>query len=162
MDQKKSSETRQKVGIIAITIVIAFGMVWLNTYQRSQKYAKEGESFLAEGKLMEAITSFETSAHAYTPLNSNVVSALNRLWEIGERFEKEKPTEPEYALVAFRSLRSSIYATRSFYTPHKHWIARCDEKIAHLVEIQKANIEAARQAQEVFPDKVLSQTPGTP
>ncbi len=152
----QSRDRWQKAGIIVGTIVIAFGMVWLNTWQRSVKYCREGQEFLSEGKLMEAITCFESAAHAYTPFNSHVVDALNRLWEIGERYEREKPDEPEYALVAFRSLRSSIYATRSFYTPHKHWIPRCDEKIKNLVEIQRARLEQIRQNEQEIPAETLA------
>ncbi len=151
MNDVKSRDRWQKAGIITGTVVIAFGMVWFNTWQRSVKYYNEGQGLLAEGKPMEAITSFESAAHAYTPLNSNVVNALNRLWEIGERYEREKPDEPEYALVAFRSLRSSIYATRSFYTPHKHWIPKCDEKIKKLVEIQRNRLEQTRQNEQKIP-----------
>ena len=96
------------------------------------------------------MTSFETSAHAYTPFNSNVRASLDKLWEIGEKFEKEKPA-PEYALIAYRSLRSSIYAIRSFYTPYKEWIPRCDAKIQKLVEIQKQQI-AQEKAAETEPE----------
>ncbi len=137
-------DTKQKVILVGITIVTAIAMIWINTYQRSVTYFKEGETYLANDQLMEAITSFESSAHAYTPWNSNVRKSLERLWEIGERLEKEKDA-PEYPLIAYRSLRSSVYAIRSLYMPYKEWIPRCDEKIRQLVEIRKARIKAASE-----------------
>jgi hypothetical protein len=142
-DQQSKKERWQNAGLIILTIFIAIGMIWWNTYRRSVTYFNEGEKLFQEGQLLDAITSFETSAHAYTPYNSYVKRSMERMWEIGTRFEAEKE-EPDYALIAYRSLRSSVYAIRSLYMPYKEWIPRCDEKIRKLVEIQKSRIEAAK------------------
>ncbi len=148
----KKRERWQRAGLILGTIIIAFAMVWINTYLRSAKYFREGESFRQEAKFLDAITSYETAAHAYTPWNSNVKLALDRLWEIGVMYESEND-DPDYALVAFRSLRSSIYAIRSFYWPYYEWIAKCDTKIDHLVTIQKQRIELQKSQQKLlFPE----------
>jgi len=127
----------QKAGLILLTVMIAFFMVWLNTYQRSVKYFEEGEELLGKKKYLEAITSYETSAHAYTPWNPYVERSMEKLWEIGQMFEDQNK-EPDYALIAYRSLRSSVYAIRSFYTPYKEWVPKCDERIQELVRQQKA------------------------
>ena len=37
----KNKEIWQRLGIISVTVLIAIGMVWVNTYQRSVKYYKE-------------------------------------------------------------------------------------------------------------------------
>ncbi len=143
MDQIKNTKQAGKkqrylgtVGIITLTIIIAISMVWINTYRRSARYYSEGEQLFQQEKLLDAVTRFEIAAHAYTPWNPHVIRALERMWEIGQRFEKENE-DPDYALIAYRSLRSSIYATRSFYTPNESWIPRCDKRIHVLVEIQK-------------------------
>ena len=138
-------EIWQRTGLVIITIIIAVLMVWATTYKRSHKYFIEGEKFLSEGKLLDAVTSYETSAHSYTPWNSHVRRSLERMWEIGQRFENENP-DPDYALIAYRSLRSSIYATRSFYTPYKEWIPKCDERIRALVRKQEERINAEKEA----------------
>ena len=135
----KNKETWQRIGIIALTILLSIAMIWINTYQRSAKYYKEGMELLSNDNLLDAVTSFETAAHAYTPFNFYVKNSLEKLWEIGERLEKEK-NSPEYPLIAYRCLRSSIFAIRSFYAPYKEWIPKCDEKIQLLVEIQKQQI----------------------
>jgi hypothetical protein len=142
----KNKKTMQTIGLILLTAFIAFGMVWVDVYQRSAKYYKEGEALFAQGKLLEAVTSYETSAHAYTPINSYVNKSMDRLWEIGQRLEKEKD-DPDYALIAYRSLRSSVYAIRSFYMPYKEWIPKCDERIQALVEIQKARLQAEKDTE---------------
>ncbi|MBN1295645.1 hypothetical protein JXA80_02625 [bacterium] len=142
--QDVNSTTNRRVvwGSIGVTIIILIAMVWITVYVRSSRHYHEGERFLKEGKLIEAITSYESSAHAYTPGNSYVARSLDRLWEIGERLETQY-SDPVYPLLAYRSLRSSVYAIRSYYMPHKEWIPRCDEKIGALVAIQ---IEKQQQA----------------
>lgn len=130
-------DRRFYIAAAGITLVIMIAMVWINVYLRSRRHFLEGEAFFKEDKFIEAITSYESSAHAYTPGNRNVERSLERLWEIGEILE-EQYTDPMYPLIAYRSLRSSVYAIRSFYMPYKEWIPRCDAKIKSLVKIQLA------------------------
>jgi hypothetical protein len=141
----KTETVKSKIFWVALTIVITLGLIWLNTYRRSSEYYKQGEALLAQGKVLEAITSYEISAHAYTPLNPHVRRSMDKLWELGQRLENEKE-DPGYALIAYRSLRSSVFAIRSFYMPYKEWIPRCDERIQALVGVQKQQMEAARTA----------------
>lgn len=130
-----------------VAIMIMITMIWVNVYLRSSRHFKEGERYFAEDKLIEAVTSYESAAHAYTPWNSNVSQSLERLWEIGEKLE-DLHNDPTYPLVAYRSLRSSVYAIRSLYWPYKEWIPRCDEKISSLVAVQKRQIEEAKKHSE--------------
>ncbi|MBI3805004.1 MAG: hypothetical protein HY282_14735 [Nitrospirae bacterium] len=66
----------------------------------------------------------------YLPAGGYVESSAEGLWKMGESLEKEDPT---LALDAYRSLRTALYATRSFYTPGKAWIDRSDQKIVLLM-----------------------------
>lgn len=131
-----SKQKWQNAGLIILTAVLAIGIIWMNVFQRSVKYYKEGEIYFSEGKYLEAITSYETSAHAYTPLNKYVRQSMERLWEIGNLLENEKK-DTMGALIAYRCLRSSVYAIRSLYMPYKDWIPQCDERIAAIVEAQR-------------------------
>lgn len=146
MNLNKTDVSPKKHLIIAvlITIFCVFLLIWLNVYMRSVRYAKEGDVFLADNKLIEAVTSYEISAHAYTPWNSHVAHSMQKLWDIGLLLEKEYE-DPTYPLIAYRSLRSSVYAIRSFYMPYKEWIPRCDKKIEMLVATQMKMIENAQQ-----------------
>jgi len=143
-ESRQTSSRTFHVIAVTITVFLMITLVWINVYHRGSRHFQDGERFLKEDKLIQAVTSFESSAHAYTPFNSNVRISLDRLWEIGEALE-QKHSDPTYPLVAYRSLRSSIYAVRSFYMPYKEWIPKCDEKISYLVSIQKEQIEAARK-----------------
>lgn len=130
---------------VCITFVLVIAMIWTNVYLRSVRYAREGDDYFKGGHLVEAISSYETSAHAYTPWNPHVRHSMHKLWEIGELLEQTHD-DPTYPLIAYRSLRSTVYAVRSFYTPYKEWIPRCNEKIMRLVERQNQMIEAGRRA----------------
>lgn len=127
---------------VLVTAFCVILLIWINVYSRSVRFSREGDAFLAEGKLIEAVTSYEISAHAYTPWNPHVRHSMEKLWEIGERLERENE-DPTYPLIAYRALRSSVYAIRSFYMPYKDWIPRCDEKIGQLVMVQKEMIDSA-------------------
>lgn len=140
-----SKNRRFHILMTGATIVLMIVMVWSNVLLRSRRHFKDGERYLQEEKFIQAITSYESSAHAYTPWNNHVARSLERLWEIGQILEKQHE-DPTYPLVAYRSLRSSVYAVRSFYTPNKEWISRCDVKIAELVEIQRQQLDIARKA----------------
>jgi hypothetical protein len=80
---------------------------------------------------MLAIAGFEAAIHMYTPGSSTVQLAAERLWAMGEGFEKAGDTTR--ALLAYRSLRSSFYAVHGLTTPGQDWIARCDKKITLLL-----------------------------
>ena len=84
--------------------------------------------------LIGAISWYEAALHMYTPGSPLVEQAAQKLWAIGERFERAD--DPVRALVAYRSLRSSFYAVRGLTRPGTGWIARCDGKIAALVQLQ--------------------------
>ncbi len=129
----------EKVKTIAVNglviAVVAILLVWGNTWQRQRTQFQRGEAALAAGNYIAAIAGYESAIHMYTPGSSMVERSAEQLWTIGEAFERGG--DPTRALVAYRSLRSSFYAVRGLTTPGKEWIARCDDKISALVQLQK-------------------------
>ena len=119
---------------IAAIAVIAIILIWGTTWYRQWSQFNKGEKALAAGDYIAAIADYESAIHMYTPGSSLVERSAERLWGIGEGFERSG--DQDRALIAFRSLRSSFYAARGFYTPGKEWIARCDAKIGALVQLQ--------------------------
>lgn len=134
-----------KKNIITALIIgsIMLLMVVIKVYYRSMTEFNIGEEAFKKQEINEAITHFERSIHWYTPFNRYVAGSAERLWEIGENAEKQKDTK--LALLAYRSLRSSFYAVRSFYTPYKEWINKCDEKISSLVAAQETPFESEKK-----------------
>ena len=128
----------EKAKTIAVNVlvigVVALLLVWGNTWYRQHTQFERGEQAVAAGDLIGAISWYEAAIHMYTPGSPLVEQAAQKLWAIGERFERAD--DPVRALVAYRSLRSSFYAVRGLTRPGTGWIARCDGKIAALVQLQ--------------------------
>jgi tetratricopeptide (TPR) repeat protein len=106
----------------------------------------------AEGDLAEAITHYQRSIKWYLPGAPFGNRSAEGLWEIGEAAQERG--DQETALTAFQELRSSFYAARSFYTPGKEWIEKCNQKLAVLMaerevssseKKKKASLEELRQ-----------------
>ena len=120
-------------GVLILLLLTA--MVWVKTYAEGRHYYQEGEKEYAQGNLKDAITDYETSIHMYTPLAGYVPKSAQRLWEIGQGFEGAG--QFDWALIALRSLRSSFYAVRSFYTPYQDWIDRSEAEIEKCLAAEK-------------------------
>ena len=120
---------------IALIFLVLLAMVWVKTYAVGSKYYQEGEKQFTAGNMKDAITDYETSIHMYTPLAPYVPKSAERLWEIGQGFEDSG--QYDWALIALRSLRSSFYAVRSFYTPYRGWIDRSEAEIDKVLAMQK-------------------------
>jgi hypothetical protein len=118
-----------------VIFLIMFAMVWVKTYYSGRAQYIEGEKNFSAGNYKDAITNYETAIHMYTPFGGYVPASAQRLWEIGEGFEQSG--DYDWALIAYRSLRSSFYAVRSFYTPYKDWITRSEERIDLVLAAQR-------------------------
>ena len=134
------SKRWQNLGIIVVTAVIALIMIWANTYQRMREEYIQGEELFAQGEYLKAVTAYETAIHAYVPWSGKIRRSAERLWEIGNLYEEQG--EVELALIAYRSLRSSFYAVRSFYQPYPEWIQRTSPKIQALMGEQERLLQA--------------------
>jgi len=117
----------KKTGLV---ILIIFSVLVLRVLYLQISHYLEGEEYLAQKNYKLAMREFDTSMHFYLPFSPYIERSKERLWAIGEHFEKEG--KPDWALLAYSSIRSAFYASRSLYTPGKDEIKRCDEKIASL------------------------------
>ena len=119
------------LGLIAIFLI----MVWAGAFYGSMKAYQKGETYLKGQQYIKAITFFDRSIHWYTPFNPYVRRSAERLWEIGNHAEGQG--DIKLALIAFRTIRRGFYAARSFITPGKSWIEKCDLKISSLVMMEE-------------------------
>jgi hypothetical protein len=110
----------------------------------------EAEKYYAGADWKPAMREYDTVMHFYTPGSPYIVKSASRLWQIGEMFEKEG--KPDWAILAYASIRSSFYASRSLYTPGKDWIAKCDDKIAGL-DVQMLIHEGSLAASQADTEK---------
>ncbi|MBE9541793.1 MAG: hypothetical protein IMF01_05695 [Proteobacteria bacterium] len=132
------------VFIQAITVFfILMAIIWGRTYYSQQKHYSDGENALKAHNYKDAMTGYEWTIRMYTPFSSKVKDSCLKMWSIGQKYERGG--QIDWALIAYRGLRSSIYAIRSAYTPYGEWIPRTDARIKRLEVIQKQREDAARR-----------------
>jgi tetratricopeptide (TPR) repeat protein len=119
--------------IIKIIAMGLFLLLLVVVYVGVQGYREYQKALTAkvEGNFAEAVTHYQRSIKWYLPGAPHVSGSAQALWEIGEAAQERG--DREMALTAFQELRSSFYAVRSFYTPGKDWIEKCNQKIAVLM-----------------------------
>lgn len=110
-------------------------MVWARVFYGSMQDCQEGETYLKANQYIKAITFFDRSIHWYTPFNPYIHKSAERLWEISK--DAQKRGDIRLALIAARTIRRGFVAARSFYTPGRDWIERCDLRIHELVLIEQ-------------------------
>lgn len=115
---------------IFVVALICVVLIWGNTYYRQRTQFLKGEQALARKDYIAAIAGFESAIHMYTPWSSLVEKSAERLWRMGEDFERAG--DPRRALITYQALRSSYYSARGFSVPGVDWISRCDRRIEEL------------------------------
>jgi amino acid permease len=127
--ERSTSRAIIKIGsVVFFLLVILWGRVF---YGSIQDY-KTGETLLKENQTIRAITYFDRSLHWYAPLNPYLERSAKRLWEIGERAEKEG--DIRMARIAFESIRNAFYGTSHVFTPGQKWIDRAETRIKKLTD----------------------------
>lgn len=137
------------VWAIFIGLLLLGASVVVKVYINAGDEFQMGEALLAEGKLRKAVVHYERSIRWYLPGSGLKDKAAQRIWDTAEKFESAG--DLERAINSYRLLRGGFYATRSFYTPGKDWIKRCNEKIATLMA-QKPAVTAADKSRS-FDDR---------
>lgn len=128
--------------IILFAIFLLTFSIAIKIYLNAELEYKRANTLFAQNKLAEAMTHYERSIQWFLPGLSLQNRAAEGLWNVGEKYEANGDTEN--ALAAYRLLRGAFYSARSFYTPGKTWIDRCNEKIATLMAGQSASSGAEK------------------
>lgn len=106
-------------------------LVYLRVFIGQYKEFKKAEEAYANLNFKDAIVYYETAILFYTPLSPYLDKSIERMFEIALKYEQNG--RYDYALDVYENLRSSLYATRSFYQPYPHVISVCDRKISELL-----------------------------
>ncbi len=132
----------RRIGWIGLSVFVFFSMIYLKVFLSSRAEFRTADAALAKGDHREAILHYERAILWYLPMGGYVEPAAEALWRLGNQLEDK---DKKLALETFRSLRSSFYATRSFYTPGQEWIDRSDQKIASLMAQEPPYSEADKK-----------------
>jgi hypothetical protein len=126
---KKRHVSNMIVKAVSIGVLVML-VLWARVFYGSMKDYETGETLLKENQVIRAITYFDRSLHWYAPINPYLEKAATRLWEVGEKAEKEG--DLRMARIAFESIRNASYGTTHVFTPGKEWIRRAESKIHAL------------------------------
>lgn len=113
-----------------VFILLFLSIVGVRVFYLQRSHFFTAEKHFGESNWKLAIREYDMSMHFYIPWSPYIQRSAERLWQIGEMFEKEGRFD--WANIAYSSIRSSFYTSRSLYTPGKNWVDRCDDKIADL------------------------------
>ncbi|MDT8316837.1 MAG: hypothetical protein RQ824_02460 [bacterium] len=144
VDKEARLKVSRVASQIALVLLIMFIMVWGRSCYFQQNHYSEAEAAFKDKNYKDAMTSYEWTIKMYTPLSGEVEDACEKLWFIAGEYEKKG--ELDFALIAYRSLRSSIYSIKSLYLPYGKWISLADEKIEGILAMQKLRETAASAA----------------
>ncbi len=116
---------------VLVVIFVLLLVVFIRVFVYQLGEFKKAEKAFAENNLKDAITYYDTTLHMYTPFSPYIKTAIERMLYIADKFEREN--NYKWALNTYETLRSAIYATKSFYLPYGEVVALCDKKISELL-----------------------------
>jgi len=133
---------KRKVLLGLAIAAFILGSIYVKVYVGSMHEYRRAEQAYEAGDLDAALEHYEYAVQWYTPRNPWVRRSIESLWRMGT--DAEDAGNVDRALAAYRALRGSLYAVRSFYAPYQEWIPRCNEKIASLSAGKIAQTEAGK------------------
>jgi len=141
---------RRKILIVCGVIGLCLGVVVTRAMWEGRSALHDGDDAAARGDIHAAIAKWRRAARWYVPLAPHVGDAYDRL-ETAAR-TAERAGDIDTALSAWRGIRGSILATRSFYTPESDRLEPANRNIARLMAhvegntVDAGSTEAQRQA----------------
>ena len=142
---KRSRHLRTALSLLLLAVIFTAIFVVKSVLEATHTYDR-AEAAYKLGKADEARLYYERTIKFHTPLSATTPRAIERLWQLGATAEGQG--DIPLALAAYRSLRSSLYAIQSIYSPYKPWIPKSESKIAALMarQIAAAQPSATQQA----------------
>jgi hypothetical protein len=116
---------------ILLAVAICLAAVLARVFWDGRSALALGDEAMAKGDSTEAMTQWRRAARWYAPGAPHVVDAYERLETLAKAAEEKD--DRKTALDAWRAVRSSILATRSFYTPFPDRLVHANERIAALM-----------------------------
>ena len=113
-----------------IIALLFFFLIGGKVFFMQRSHFLSAEQYYSEANWKLAIREYDAAMHFYTPVSPYIEKSAERLWHIGEILEKQG--SPDWAVMAYSSIRSSFFASRSLFTPGTDWIRLCSGKIADL------------------------------
>ncbi len=138
---------RRKLLIGLATVFLCFGVITVRAMWEGKSALSQGDAAHLKGDSEEAVRWWRRAARWYVPLAPHVGRAYDRLRTLAQAAEIKGDTE--LALSSWRGVRSSIRATRSFYTPYSEHVDEADQHIAALM----ASVETGASEGQILKER---------
>lgn len=145
-ERERRRALRQKIVAVCVVAGLCVGVVITRAVWEGMAALADGDAAMARGDLDEAIGRWRRAARWYVPGAPHVNHAYDRLEELARQAESQG--DVDMALAAWRGVRGSILATRSFYTPHAGRLEPANQRIAELMAELEARDEVAASTGE--------------
>ncbi len=122
---------KKKLVTVLVVAGLCLGVVVTRAVWEGRAALSAAGDALEAGDPHEAVALYRRAARWYVPLAPHVGRAYDQLEIIAQQAEQSGDTD--LALAAWRGVRSSIKATRSFFTPQEHRLDRANKRIAALM-----------------------------
>ncbi|MBL4635703.1 MAG: hypothetical protein JKY56_17715 [Kofleriaceae bacterium] len=141
--------SKRKVLIALATAFLLFGVLSGRALWQGYSALEAGDTAMGEGNAEDAVRNWRRAARWYLPLAPHVEAAYDRLRKRGQVAETEGDTQT--AIAAWTGIRSSVRATRSFYTPFPERLEEADKHISVLMAQWEVQLG---QSPEASPERV--------
>jgi hypothetical protein len=131
---------RRRLVAAAGVALFLFGVVATRAVWQGRSALSRGDAAIAAGDTAEAIRWWRRAARWYLPLAPHVGDAYDRLEELAT--QAASAGDRATALAAWQGVRSSILATRSFYTPQSDRLEPANRAIAALMAAAEPDLAA--------------------
>jgi hypothetical protein len=134
-----------------LCLVVGLGVVVTRVFWDGRAALQAGDDALARGDVEGAVVAWRRAARWYAPGAPHVATAYERLAALAR--EADAHHDRPGALLAWRAIRSSALATRSFFQPYAAELDAANERIAILMAAEekatdpRQDEEARRQAE---------------
>jgi hypothetical protein len=142
--------SRLRIGLRALAIgALVLGPIVARVLYSAHTELGAGRRAADAGDVDGAIAHYRRAARYYAPASPYHVVALDQLEQLGRA--AEAAGDSARALAAYRSIRGSILAARSFYVPESARLDAADQRIAKLMSQQPApGIDAGKTRTQLY------------
>ena len=128
---------RLRIGLRVFALAaLVFGVVGARVVHSARTELDAARLAADGGDSEQALAHYRRAARFYLPGSPYHVRALDQLAAIGR--DADAAGDIDRALAAYRAIRGSIMAARSFYIPERERLAAADQRIAALMAEQPA------------------------
>lgn len=141
----RRSALRKKLSAAVIVAGIITSVVVTRAIWEGTSALADGDAAMSRDEHGEAIRLWRRAARWYLPLAPHVSGAYQRLRDLAGQAEARGDLAT--ALDAWQGVRSSIMATRSFYTPHEELLEPANRHIAAFMAAREGTLGSAAASQ---------------